>query len=97
MDVSKEKLRFDLLPAVAIEYTVRAFMSGLDKYPAWDWLSEKHDNDLFYNALMRHLHEWRRGETRDAVSDLPPLAHVAANALILLTRHVSLPNKGEKR
>ena len=61
-------------------------MDGLKKYPAWNWLEIPNWQDDFYGALLRHLFEWKAGKKVDEHSGLHPLAHVSANALILLTR-----------
>ncbi len=85
-NVKQNKLRLDLLPISALEETARAFMDGLTKYPAWDWLNTEEWQDTYFAALQRHLFDWRKGVTKDEKSGLHPLAHVAANSLILLTR-----------
>lgn len=86
---NETKQRYDLLPTRALRETVLAFMSGIrDGRPAWGWLRVEDWRSEYYSALLRHLEAWRSGERSDAESGLSPLAHVAANALILLAREL---------
>lgn len=86
--VTVGKLRLDLLPIRAVEEVAKAFQHGVDKekYPAWDWLTVENWQDIYFAATMRHLFDYRKGVTKDPKSGLHPLAHAAADVLILLTR-----------
>lgn len=82
------KRRYDLVPPEALRLIADVLTRGAekhdrpeDKQPGWfrnqDWERQ------YTAALMRHFESWRGGEWLDA-SGLPHLAHVGANALILL-------------
>lgn len=80
------KLRYDLLPADAIEEVIKVLMNGAAKYGDSNW--KKVDVVRYYNALMRHTQSWRKGERIDKDSKLKTLAHAAANTIILLKKEI---------
>jgi len=48
---------------------------------------------LSLNAMLRHIHAWMNGETKDPQSGLHPLAHAAWHCLCLIS--FELRNAGE--
>ncbi len=73
----------DLIPPEVIAALGTTLAFGAAKHGARDW--EKGyswaANDA---ALERHLNAWRRGETRDPESGLPPLWHAACRIAFLI-------------
>lgn len=79
-----DKLRFDLLPADAMEQVVRAMMAGLtDGRQPHDW-AKGADWSRYWNAAQRHMWAWHSGEDADGKSGVHHLAHAAASNLISL-------------
>lgn len=78
------KLRWELLPAEAIEEVIGVFTFGAAKYP--DGARMRDDANLLsiFGAILRHLFAWRRRGNIDHESRRLALAHAAANTLILL-------------
>ncbi len=89
----KGKLRWNLMPVEELKQVMKAIENGAIKYEPNGWKESK-DPIEFYDALNRHLIEWKsnydKGEIfkKDGESGLNPLAHVAANALFLLFHFV---------
>lgn len=85
-DLKKDqgKLRYDLVPFDALDDVVRVYMMGAEKYQERSWERGIRYSRVFA-ALLRHLFAWWHGDDRDTESGLPHLAHVAWNALALLT------------
>jgi len=85
------KPRMDLLPPEALLEVSKVFAYGAGKYADNNYrLGMKHSRIVA--ALMRHLMLYQMGCENDE-SGLPHLAHMACNALMLLT--LSLTGKGE--
>jgi len=81
------KPRMDLLPPEALMEIAKVFAHGADKYADNNWrLGMKHSRIVA--ALMRHLMLYQIGFETDE-SGLPHLAHMACNALMLLTLHLT--------
>jgi len=85
-DVKKDgaKLRYDLVPAEAIEELVKVYTFGAQKYEAHAWESGMKMSRV-YAALFRHMTAWWLGEDTDKESGFSHLAHAAWNVLALLT------------
>lgn len=79
------KSRWSLLPFKTLEEVVKAFMAGAEKYEDDNWMQNvmEHPRD-YVDALMRHFAEYMDNVSKDKDSGLHPLAHLCANALILL-------------
>jgi hypothetical protein len=83
----EEKLRWALLPRLAVEDVIRVLMYGARKYNAGNWrlvLDEPNGRERYYNAAMRHLTAWWDGETLDPESGHLHLSHAACCVLFLL-------------
>lgn len=102
--VTKDKLRYDLIPVEALEETVRAFMDGIKdgKYEPWDWLNGLPWGE-YYSGATRHINAWQKGEALAPDSKVHHLGHAIANLMILFEyERLGLgkddrrkPNKGE--
>jgi hypothetical protein len=68
-----------------LQEVLDAITSGDIKYAPGDWREKVMDHpERFDGKLERHLKKWDSGEMFDKSSRLHPLAHVAANCLILI-------------
>lgn len=78
-----KKPKWTLLPFKQVVLVIRAFEYGVTKYgrDSWKTLRDGEDETMYVDACFRHLTCWR---DTDEESGLPHLAHVGANALILL-------------
>lgn len=78
------KAPWHLLPYTAITEVIKVLQHGAIKYGEFNWMSGL-EYSRVYSALMRHLTAWWQGEDKDPETGLSHLAHVACNALFLLT------------
>lgn len=78
------KLSYSLLPRAALAWTVAVLTYGSVKYDRFNWAKVDDPQDRYYDALLRHVEDWRGGEKYDAETHLPHLAHAACCALFLL-------------
>lgn len=81
------KLPWGLLPFDAIEQVVHVLRFGANKYKARNWERGMAWSRPF-DALLRHMTAWHRGETRDPETGLPHLAHAGCCLLFLLAMEV---------
>jgi Domain of unknown function (DUF5664) len=77
------KLRYDLLPADALEHLVAVYTDGAAHYGERNWEKGMSWSRCFA-PIMRHLWRWWRGEHYDQKSGHPHLAHAAWGCLALL-------------
>lgn len=77
------KNRWDILPDVALEHLATVMTFGAKKYGPYNYRKGMAYGRLFA-AAMRHLWEWKRGNSTDYETGLPHLAHAAACCLMLL-------------
>ena len=78
------KLRFGLIPPVALEEIARVLTYGANKYSDNNW--RKVDASRYEDALGRHINAWRKGEECDQESGLKHLAHALTNMCFLLVK-----------
>jgi len=90
MKEDKQKIRWELLPFEAIEQIAIIMTKGAEKYEADNW--RKVEPMRYVGALMRHLNAHLQGEIIDDGWGMLHLAHMACNALFLLSIHMQ--NKG---
>ena len=80
----KRKPSMFAVPPIALVLLGEAMKTGMDKYGLFNWRGTEVKSSVYYDAIMRHLMEWRDGEMLDAESGLHPLAHVMACCAILI-------------
>jgi hypothetical protein len=86
------KIRYSLVPVGALRAVVQVLTLGAAKHG--DRGYESGDlRDEYLDALFRHLEDYRAGEWLDNESTWPHLAHVGANALILLALEMRVRTK----
>lgn len=84
------KLRYDLIPADALEELAAIYTMGANKYEDHNWRKGMSWSRPFA-ALMRHAWAWFRGEDKDPESGLNHLAHAAWNCFTLINYSKSHP------
>jgi hypothetical protein len=78
------KPRWSLLPKGVIASVVQVLEYGANKYSVGNWQRVSDARTRYYDAAQRHLQAWWEGESRDAESGEPHLAHAACCLLFLL-------------
>lgn len=78
----ESKPQFSLMPPEVLRQVAEVFTFGVDKYSKNDW-QKKCDFDFWLDKIYRHLNEYQSGNYLDKESDLPHLAHMIADAMIL--------------
>ena len=77
------KLRWSLMPLESLEEVMKVIDFGANKYAPNTW--QNNTIQECYDALFRHLKEWKVKDIPiDEESGLNHMAHVAANALMIL-------------
>lgn len=56
---------------------------GADKYGRFNWAESSISASTYYDAILRHLHQWWFGEDTDTESGCHHLAHIIAGAMLL--------------
>jgi hypothetical protein len=87
---NKNKLRYDLCPAIAQREYAKVWTQGLEKYPANNWEKGFLFSEVIASA-MRHLEAMRLGEMIDAESGLLHSAHLMCNAAMLTEFYFTHP------
>lgn len=77
------KLRFDLIPPIALEAMAQVMTEALKEYEEDSWQNVEPFEKRYIAALMRHLNKHRQGELRDQKSGLYHLDHILVNAAFL--------------
>jgi hypothetical protein len=82
---------FHLIPWRAIECLAAVYEYGARKYAPNSWREVPRDPDTgeepidrYFNALMRHLIDFKKGEWMDKESELPHLYHALWNVIAVL-------------
>lgn len=79
------KTRWDRLPIEPIEKAAEAMTFGVEKHgDNEDTWRVDYTLDQCYAALMRHLVEWRKGNTHDRESGIHHMGHVIARAAMIM-------------
>lgn len=76
--------KFSLLPRAGLAAIARVFGFGAQKYSSHNW-RKGYEWSLSFDALERHIQAAKDGETYDAESGEPHLAHAGFHILALLT------------
>lgn len=78
-----DKLRYDLIPPQPMKDVASVLTYGAAKYSPDNWTRVSDGERRYYAAAMRHLEQWRLGETLDSESGLPHIAHATACLMFL--------------
>ena len=82
--LNEGKLRWDLMPYLAMCEVVKVFTLGANKYDPWNWYRGMNYSVSFASGT-RHRIGWWMGEDLDKESGLNHLSHSIANDMINLT------------
>ena len=80
----EQKARWCLLPWQELEEVVKVMMHGSKKYEDFNWQKVSNGKERYFNAAMRHILAWQKGEIKDKESDLAHLAHAVCCLLFLM-------------
>lgn len=78
------KVPMHLLPFIALKEIAKVLAFGEKKYGAWNWAKGMKWSRV-ESPLQRHYEKYQRGLDLDEESGLYHTAHIACNALFLLT------------
>lgn len=78
------KLRYSLVPPVAVKALAEVLTFGAHKYAPNSWQHVDRAPERYLDALMRHIEAYRSGELLDPESGLPHLSHALCNTAFLL-------------
>lgn len=78
------KLRYSLVPPIAMESLADVLTFGAKKYAANSWQNVQNAEERYLDALYRHLEAYRAGESVDSDSGKSHLAHAITNVAFLL-------------
>ena len=83
----KGKSRMSLVPFVAIRALGDVYAYGEKKYDSWNWAKGMKWSRVA-DAMLRHYERYSMGEARDEESGLLHTAHMAWNAITLLSYEI---------
>ena len=78
------KLDWSLLPFKQVEEVVKVLQLGAKKYAPDNWQYVQPYKLRYFNAAMRHLISWFKGERYDAESGINHLAHAICCLLFMM-------------
>jgi hypothetical protein len=80
------KLRYGLLPPLALKATADVLTFGAEKYEPGNWKHVPDSINRYFDAAQRHMWAWKEGEQIDSDSGRHHLAH-AICCLMFLYEH----------
>ena len=81
------KLRYDLVPALALEEVVKVITKGAEKYDPDNWKRVPEGRRRYYAATMRHMEAWRKGEKQDEIGT-HHIANAISNLMFILEKEL---------
>lgn len=78
------KPRWSLVPEGAMEEVIKVLEYGAQKYAVDNWKHVIDGETRYYDAAMRHVDAWWRGETKDPETGLHHLAHATCCLMFLI-------------
>jgi hypothetical protein len=79
----KGKPRMSLVPLECLESVIRVLEFGAEEYSVDNWKTVPGARDRYYDAVHRHMNEWRKGVLIDPKSGEPHLSHAISSLLFL--------------
>jgi hypothetical protein len=79
-----DKPRWSLLPWRAAEAIVRVLTFGARKYDDDNWRHVPDARRRYFDATMRHMVAWQRGDTADDETGEHPLTHAATCLMFIV-------------
>ena len=89
------KIRYGLLPPLALKATADVLTFGAEKYEPNNWKHVPDSLNRYFDAAQRHMWAFKEGEQIDSDSDRHHLAH-AICCLMFLYEHDILYSASEK-
>ena len=80
------KLQYGLLPPLALKATVEVLTIGAEKYEPDNWKHVPDSKRRYFDAMQRHIWEWKEGDQNDPETGKNHLAH-AMCCLMFLYEH----------
>lgn len=78
------KLRWSLLPEGVVEDVIKVLEYGAQKYAPDNWKHVPDSTTRYYDAAMRHIDAWWRGEAEDGETGQSHLAHAMCCLMFLM-------------
>jgi len=82
----QNKIDWSLLPIEPTEEVIKVLMYGANKYAPDNWKHVEDHERRYYNAIMRHISAWKKGEKTDQETGISHLAHAVCSLLFILGR-----------
>jgi hypothetical protein len=90
------KPQYGLLPPLALKATAEILTFGAEKYEPNNWKHVPDSKRRYFDALQRHLWDWKNGEQNDPESGKNHLAHAMCCLMFLLERDLYSDEEWEK-
>ncbi len=78
------KIKYSLIPPVALESMAIVLTMGADEYGVDNWKQVSNSRERYLDALYRHLEAYRAGQTFDEQSGENHMAHIMCNASFMI-------------
>lgn len=82
------KLRYDLVPTLALEEVVKVITKGAEKYDDDNWKNVPEGRRRYYAASMRHTQEWKKGNPYDEEMGTHHIANAISNLMFILEKEL---------
>lgn len=82
------KLRYDLIPVLALEEVARVVTKGAEKYDDENWKLVPEGRRRYLAAAMRHIQQWRKGEIYDEEMGTHHIANAISNLMFILEKEL---------
>lgn len=81
------KLRYDLVPVMALEEVVKVITLGAEKYDPENWKHVPEGRRRYIAAAFRHIEAWRKGEITDEIGT-HHIANAISNLMFILEKEL---------
>lgn len=81
------KLRYDLIPVLALEEVTRVITLGAEKYDPENWKRVPEGRRRYTAAAFRHIEAWRKGEVTDEIGT-HHIANAISNLMFILEKEL---------
>lgn len=81
------KLRYDLVPVMALEEVTKVITLGAEKYDPENWKHVPEGRRRYTAAAFRHIEAWRKGEVVDEIGT-HHIANAISNLMFILEKEL---------
>lgn len=81
------KLRYDLIPVLALEEVTKVITLGAEKYDPENWKRVPEGRRRYTAAAFRHIEAWRKGEITDEIGT-HHIANAISNLMFILEKEL---------